>query len=841
MAEKKFAIRFSVEDMEKVRAALKGMGTDGASALRALEQGSRQATPGLKALDTAAKGVRSEFDAWANRIPVVGGALAALGPIGTGVAAGLGAIVLGFNALSNASRQAMEDIGNLKDASDRLALSVEDLQSLRGAGMLAGIDADAMDAMLATLATNSARASEGFGRMKLALDRVNPELSRQLATVTTQAERMNILARATQEAATYNDKLNIAVAAFGTDGGKMIAMLDEQGAAMDMWKERARGAGIVLEEDFVNAVDAVADRIDLARARTEVGVQRLAVALAPLEEWMEKAKGDQAQGWAFLIGGEPFKAIQDQSTAYLLNEYGKLNERIQNFRKSPQFLRYGGEPPAAQTDRLAEMRAELQKRYAAERTAAETASAKAAEEQLVADGEAFGQWLDSWYTNLQRKGVDAAAKAAQDAEKRAADAARVRETQEKAAIDIRASLGDWTGKLAAEEERLNALVAAGVLTRETANAALAKTRGELDGSTATLDRWRAAVQATETPVEKATRDLEAFVAEAMKLGDRGPEFQAALRFYSAALTDAKNAARDATPEFKAVADARAKITAEAERLMSTQDKLDAFEAKQRALIGVNGYTWGEATKAIAAYRSELERASAAQRDNTFELRFSAEVLTGIIDDNINSLEDLGKVALRVFRQMAVEWILANQKMAASKGIGDFVVSAFASVFGGGGATGGDPAVAAYPGADNYAAAGGYTFHTGGVIGSTPVPAKFVNSTLFRGAPRAHTGLETLRPGERPIIAEDGERMLSRVDNARVVRAIEAGAGRGAPKVEVHFHGDTGGKPEVRQSTGADGSVRIDVLMRKAALDALASREGAKVMQNMYGVQRAVGS
>lgn len=823
MADRKFAIRFSVEDMEKVRAALKNMGDDGASALRAIERQSRQATPAMKAVDTAVKDVRGEFEAMANRIPVIGGALSALGPVGVGVAAAIGGIAIGFTAMANASRQALEDIGRLKDAADRLNLSFADLQSIRSAGMLAGIDVAEMDVMLGTLATNSARASEGFGKMKAALDRVNPELSRQLAISTSQAERMDILARATQEATSYNEKLNIAVAAFGAEGGKMITMLEESGAAIDTWKERARAAGLVLEDDLVRAVDAAADRIDLARARTEVATQRLAVAFVPFEEWAERSKGDFLQGAAFL--GELNKTIAERSTGFLLNEYGQLNEDMQ---------RYQAFRSDYNTQRLADLKAELQKRYAAEKGAAEAASAKAAEEQLISDGEAFGAWLDNWYVQLQTKAHDAAEKAQKEAEKRAAEAARLRAQQEKEAIEVRASLGDWTGKLAAEEQRLNTLVAAGLLSREAMNASLAKTRGELDGSTAAMDRWKAIVQATETPVEKATRELEEFVAQAMKAPERGPEFQAALRVMSQALTDAQKAARDATPEFKAVADAREKITAEAERLMTNQQKLDAYEAKQRALIGVNGYTWGEATKAIAAYRAELERASQAQRENTFELRFSAEVLTGIIDENINSLEDLGKVALRVFRQMAIEWILANQKMAASQTLWDFVGSALTSAFGGGGA----PATGGAGRTGGSARNGGKsTFHTGGIIGSTPVPMRSVDPIVFAGAPRAHTGLETLRPGERPIIAEDGERMLSRVDNARVVRAIERGAGDG-PRVELHFHGAEG-KPEVKESRGADGSIRLDVIMKRAALDAMASSDGAKLMSQHYGVQRAV--
>lgn len=806
MAERKFAIRFSVEDMEKVRAALKGMGEDGASALRAIERQSRQATPALRAVDVAAKDVRATFDAFALRIPVIGGALQALGPAGTIAAVGLLALGAGFNAIVRGARDAVEEVGKIKDSADNVALSIRDFQAVRGAAMLEGIDAQSLEGMLGALAINSARASEGFGKMKTALDKVNPELGRQLELSGTQAQRLDILARAVQGATSYNEKLNIAVAAFGPEGRQMVRVLEESGASMDTWRGKAMQAGLVLDELLVRDADDLGKRLDLLDAQMATAAQRFGVSAGPLLESIKKMQTDLLLGAAELADG--LKPIEERQYYTLAVQWNRLKDDIRSY----------GDEFGVKAAALKVFEDELRKRD-------RIFAAQEAEDAQRTRNRAGTAELQGWFdAQLAEQLPDAIAKRKAEAARQAEEIARARAQQEREAIEVRASLGDWTGKLAAEEERLNTLVKSGFLTRDQANAALAKTRGELDGSAAAIDRWRAAAQSLETPVQRAWRELQEFIAAS---GDiKVPE---ALPAYVRAFEDAKQAAAEATPEFKAVADARAKITAEAERLMSVQDKVAAYEEKQRQLIGVNGYTWGEAMKAVAAYRAELERASQSQRDNTFELRFSAEVLTGIIDENINSLEDLGKVALRVFRQMAVEWILANQKMAAGQGLFEWIGNALTSAFTGGGAS-------TTP-TGRTGNAGAKVHHDGRVIGATAVPTRWVNSDIFFGAPRAHTGLETLRPGERPIIAEDGERMLSRVDNARVVRAIEAGAG-GGPRVELHFHGAEG-KPEVKETRGSDGSIRLDVMMRKAALDALSSTDGAKVMAAHYGIDRAV--
>ncbi len=66
---------------------------------------------------------------------------------------------------------------------------------------------------------------------------------------------------------------------------------------------------------------------------------------------------------------------------------------------------------------------------------------------------------------------------------------------------------------------------------------------------------------------------------------------------------------------------------------------------------------------------------------------------------------------------------------------------------------------------------GALFHDGGEVGVNGTP-RFATSSLWTGAPRYHAGT-MLGHDERPAILQTGERVFSRMDNGRLVQALEA--------------------------------------------------------------------
>jgi lambda family phage tail tape measure protein len=133
-------------------------------------------------------------------------------------------------------------------------------------------------------------------------------------------------------------------------------------------------------------------------------------------------------------------------------------------------------------------------------------------------------------------------------------------------------------------------------------------------------------------------------------------------------------------------------------------------------------------------------------------------------------------------------------------------SALGSLFGGGG--GGSWSAAE----DSFAnmSFGLGVNHEGGVVGKSPGAVRFVpawmTERIFADAPRYHKGGPILRPGEVPIIAQIGERVLSRRENAAYERGVS---------VQVHIHNNGNAQVRAEESQDANGQPRLDVFVEMA--------------------------
>jgi hypothetical protein len=108
------------------------------------------------------------------------------------------------------------------------------------------------------------------------------------------------------------------------------------------------------------------------------------------------------------------------------------------------------------------------------------------------------------------------------------------------------------------------------------------------------------------------------------------------------------------------------------------------------------------------------------------------------------------------------------------------------------------------------------FHEGGVVGG-PAPARMVPADIFDGAPRYHEG-GGVGPGERAIIARDGELILNAAQQSNVAAGL---TGRGVVvEVPVKVENRTESKVQVRRTTGQDGGTAgIEMLITDVVDDA----------------------
>lgn len=777
MAERKFAIRLSVEDMEKVRNALRAMGAEGVGALKALDQASMKTTPELKKVDDAAKGVWKSFDQAADRIPVIGGLLKSLGPAGLAAAGAIGAAAAAALSLWESGQKAREELDRLKTAADNLGTSAETYQALEAAAIENDIAFDKLQESLNKLNLSAALASKGKGELYETLKKLNPELLKEITLADTQEDRWNLVSRAITAQTSQVEKIIIAKAAFGEQGGKLVRLLDGEGKTIEALTNRYRELGLVIDEELVVQIAEADRRLDLANKRMEVDAMRAGAALLPVIEGLSNV-------WTGLniAIGEFFdrtNPTQVQQIGTIRTRIAELNDEMARLSNTAMQLR--------NVNRMGtpNQNAETEARINALRREREMLEMEIEIRKLnINKGAASPDVSIVDQAELDRQKVEA--------DRKAAEAARKLMEIEKAAIAIRKEAGDWTGVYAAKVAELTPLVGQFGVTQEHVNRVLADYKAQLEGTTEFQTKLKSAVDALKSPAERARAELEAFEAAASRLGASGPEVIAVIG-----------------------------------GMTENIRKLEQAETLAFVTTGTLGDTLRSASEGLKAYAKETDKS----KDSTFELRFAAEAITGVFDDQINTLEDLGKVAVRIFRQMAMEALLAQTKMqlggGGSGGGGFDLIKFIGSLFGGGGGASGG---AGNAGGSNSASGGGSVvtrrMHDGGVVSLDD----------FRNAKRAHTGFA---PDEVPIIAQTGERMLSRADNAVFTRAIERLAAGGAAGVSIRIVDETGAKFETTERQSADGGRELEIRVKQMTLNTMASDDGQRIIQAATGGGRPV--
>ena len=122
------------------------------------------------------------------------------------------------------------------------------------------------------------------------------------------------------------------------------------------------------------------------------------------------------------------------------------------------------------------------------------------------------------------------------------------------------------------------------------------------------------------------------------------------------------------------------------------------------------------------------------------------------------------------------------------------------------------------------------FHSGGIVGKDGIPAGPLPAALWKNAQRYHSGGYVLAPDDVPIIAQRGERVLSRREAASYGAPIE---------MTVNIHNNAQAQVTAEQSTGPGGKPQLDVFVN--AIDgALAQRINRRSSQSGAAMSRTYG-
>jgi hypothetical protein len=196
------------------------------------------------------------------------------------------------------------------DATDEMAkmsraigVSVENLQRLRHAASLGGLEATQLDKAVQKLSVNMADMSKGIGLAKDVFDKYNISVTNSDGTLRDTVDVMADVADVTAGLTNKTEKADLAYKLFGARGGKMINVLEGGSVAMREAMMEADKLGLVITENTAKGVEKANDAFTRLGSYLTSSFHRAVANLAPLiekitngiREWVEM-KIDKAGG-----------------------------------------------------------------------------------------------------------------------------------------------------------------------------------------------------------------------------------------------------------------------------------------------------------------------------------------------------------------------------------------------------------------------------------------------------------------------------------------------------------------------------------------------------------------
>ncbi len=685
----------SVEDADKVRKALEGVGQSGERMLANLEKAAKSAASndnGLRAVKAGADDLRASVEQLAGRLGPAGAALSAFGA--AGAAAGAGLAALGAGAVKVAQ------------ASDEMALSFARVKLAVG-----GVDA-ARDSMAKLFALSQ----QGGVAMKETVDtfvRIQRAAADLGATRTEVAQVVSNIQKLTAAAGASGQEL----AAGMTQLGQALASGRLQGDELRSILENMPPVARAIAEEFNVSVGELrklgsegqitSDRVFKALLKTTEDANRQ---FAEMPDTLDKALTRVGNAWTARLAEIDRVTSASKFFQYLLNGTAAAlapsndDDRLAALQKQIEFYEkrgfYGATTgPQSRAALLAEQdRLTEEARLAARRSGAlltndnEEAAAKQAEnaEKLAAkQAEIAAGLIGEAQTRTRLAGLTE-------------DQRRIEEARLKAAEDIKkAGLEEGTVKARLVEEEY-------IRAAQAENAARATERANklADESVKAAERQRAIEEKREVALDRYIDKLE---SEARAAGETNAEREistALLEAQSKLLDDQGRAMRELTD-------------LERERISNAIRQKDALE---------------EQRKAAEKFAKDMERTITRSTDRAVD--FAADALYDGFTGKITSVgEFLKTTLLRAAAQAMAEMVLRPIiAPIVSAGVQAAVGGGLGQIFGLGGAGAAGAAAAGAAGAGgglgNLASAGGLGYSIAQSLGFGATAAQVAPNAIY---------------------------------------------------------------------------------------------------------------
>ena len=242
----------------------------------------------------------------------------------------------GFGLLIDKSVSAADSIAK---TSRLVGLSAEALQEYRYAAERSGVSTEKFDSSIQRFNRRLGEAATGKGELVKVLEQYNIAVTDASGNTRDTESVFNDLANAIQSVNDPAERARIAFNAFGREGLALVNMLAEGERGLDAYAQKARGLGVILENDLVGKSEAARDAFDdmglvIERSFSRVilenvdsltqGVEALAGAastairmFSELNKWLDKT-----------LGGKLDVPVQQQYLSNLRGQQQFITERF---------------------------------------------------------------------------------------------------------------------------------------------------------------------------------------------------------------------------------------------------------------------------------------------------------------------------------------------------------------------------------------------------------------------------------------------------------------------------------------------------------------------------------
>jgi len=203
-------------------------------------------------------------------------------------------------------------VSELYDLSRQLGLTVEQLQELRYAAKISGVEN--LDQALSIFNRNIGQAHAGMGPLNKALERMAPGQRELFLAAKDNGQAFDMMMQAIASIENPADRAALAAAAFGKSGATMVRMVADGTAGLRAFREEARRAGLVTEAE-AKIADEFGDNVDRLKFSLMGVVNAIGSRLLPVLQPLILRARDWVQANRELIATKVEQVIKKIGTA----------------------------------------------------------------------------------------------------------------------------------------------------------------------------------------------------------------------------------------------------------------------------------------------------------------------------------------------------------------------------------------------------------------------------------------------------------------------------------------------------------------------------------------------